>query len=92
MSRVERVGAELDGHDVELEFDKSRIVINKTVLRVDGEVVDGGRVFYGEKELKTTLADGTEVAVVLHSGMMGELDRAQLRRPDGSFVDLTPRD
>jgi hypothetical protein len=87
-----RVGTQFAGHDVELEFDQSRIVINKAVLRVDGEVVDGGRIFYGDKELRTTLGDGTEVEVTIHSGMMGELSRAQVKQPDGSWVDLTSRD
>jgi hypothetical protein len=68
-----------------------RIVIDRAVLRVDGEVVDRTKVFDGDKELKTTLADGTEVAVVMRSGMVGELNRARVRRPDGSWLDLTAR-
>jgi hypothetical protein len=83
-----RVSTEYEGHTVELEFDQSRIVINQAKLHVDGEEVDKTRVFYGEKDLKTTLENGTEIAVRLHSGMSGELTRAQLRQPDGSWVDL----
>jgi hypothetical protein len=78
------------GHDVELEFDQKRVVINEAILHVDGEPVDRTKVFYGDKELRTTLDDGTDIAVTIHSGMMGELTRAQLKRHDGSWVDLTP--
>ena len=91
MSQVQRVGATHDGHDVELEFDRRRIVVNTAVLRVDGEEVDRARIFYGDRDLSTTLDDGTRISVALHSGMMGELTRAQLERPDGSWVDLAPR-
>ena len=88
---VQRVGADLSGHDVELEFDRRRIVINKAVLRVDGEVVDSTRIFYGERDLRTSLPDGTEISVAVHSGMGGELTRAQVREGDGSWRDLEPR-
>jgi hypothetical protein len=83
-----RVSTEYNGHAIELEFDQSRVVINQAVLHVDGREVDKTRVFYGEKDLKSTLEDGTEITVRLHSGMTGELTRAQLRKPDGSWVDL----
>lgn len=73
---------------VELEFDQRLVVMNRARLLVDGETVDSTRVVYGEKDLTTTLADGTEVALRLHSGMSGELTRAQVRRPDGSWEDL----
>lgn len=36
-------------------------------------------MFYGDKELTTTLPDGTEIVVVVDSGMVGEMTRAQLR-------------
>ena len=39
-------------------------------------------------ELRTTLDDGTEVVVAIHSGMVGELTRAQGRQADGSWSDL----
>jgi hypothetical protein len=87
----QRYAATEAGHDVELEFDRKRVVLNEAILRVDGEQVDAAKVFYGDKDVRTTLADGTEIAVRLHSGMMGELTRAQLRRPDGTWVDLEPR-
>jgi hypothetical protein len=77
------------GHDIELEFDQRRVVINEATLRVDGAKVDSTKVFYGDKELRTTLNDGTEVEVVIHSGMVGELSRAQLKQPNGSWVDLS---
>jgi hypothetical protein len=88
MSQVQRYSAQHAGHEIELEFDKRRMVVNKAVLRVDGQEVDSARIFYGDSDLKTTLDDGTEIAVTLHSGMMGELTRAQLKRADGSWQDL----
>jgi len=84
-------GAHDAGHDIELEFDRKRVVINEAILRVDGEQVDSAKVVYGDKDVRTTLPDGAEITVKVHSGMVGELTRAQLRRPDGSWVDLEAR-
>jgi len=91
MAQTHRYAGTHSGHDIELEFDKRRIVVNQATLRVDDAVVDSARIVYGEHELRTTLDDGTDVVVALHSGMLGELTRAQLRRPDGSWVDLEAR-
>ena len=66
-------------------------MVNEATLRVDGQVVDSARIVYGEQELRTTLDDGTAVVVALHSGMLGELTRAQLKRDDGSWLDLAER-
>lgn len=86
-----RYGARCGDHLVEMEFDTRRIVVNKATLYLDGEAVDEAHVFYGDKELRTTAADGTEIVVVIDSGMVGELTRAQLRQADGSWVDLQER-
>lgn len=80
------------GHHVELEFDKKLMVMNRARLEVDGAVVDSASVVYGNRDLATTLPDGTEIVVKIHSGMVGELVRAQLRRADGSWVDLDERE
>ncbi|UNX56286.1 hypothetical protein MF406_08865 [Georgenia sp. TF02-10] len=84
-------GGSTGGHDVELEFDKKLMVLNRPRLRVDGELADSSRVFYGDKDLRASLPDGTEITVRIHSGMYGELSRPQLRQPDGSWVDLQER-
>jgi hypothetical protein len=91
MAQTHRYAGTDSGHDIELEFDQRRVVVNKATLRVDGEVVDSARILYGEKELRTTLDDGTDVVVTLHSCMVGELTRAQLKRTDGSWLDLADR-
>ena len=52
--RTKRYGATYDGHDVELEFDKRRVVLNEARLVVDGEVVDKAKIFYGDKNLTAT--------------------------------------
>jgi len=90
--RTKRYGATYDGHDVELEFDKRRVVLNEARLVVDGEVVDKAKIFYGDKNLTATAQDGTEIVVAVDSGMVGELTRAQLRRADGSWIDLEERE
>ena len=84
-------GAELDGHDVALEFDKSLVVINRARLFVDSREVDSTKAWYGDKRLEATTDDGVEIVVEVDSGMVGELTRAQLRRPDGSWVDMDER-
>lgn len=79
----------IGGHPVELQFDKSLIVLNQARLLVDGEVLDEAKIFYGDKQLSATLADGTRIVIVVDSGMLGELTRAQLQQADGSWTDLT---
>ncbi|MDO9356433.1 MAG: hypothetical protein Q7T55_22235 [Solirubrobacteraceae bacterium] len=76
------------GHAVELEFDKKLLVLNRARLRVDGDEVDKANVFYGEKSLKAEVDGGSTIEVVIDSGGAGELTRAQLKQPDGSWVDL----
>jgi hypothetical protein len=89
---TKRYGASVDGHEVEVEFDKKLLVLNRATLFVDGTEVDEASVFYGEKELKAALPDGGEVAVTIDSGGVGELTRAQARRGDGAWVDLVERE
>ena len=60
MAKTHQYAGTASGHDIELEFDKSRVVVNKAMLRVDGEVVDSARIVYGGQELRTTLDDGTD--------------------------------
>ena len=84
-------GTTENGHEVELEFDRSKFVLNTARLRVDRREVDSENIFYGVRELSTSLPDGTEISVAVHSGMLGELTRAQLRTGDGSWVDLVQR-
>ena len=91
MPNTIRYGTAHAGHEIELDFDRSKIVLNQARLLVDGDVVDKANVFYGDKHLTTTLTDGTEIHVTVDSGMMGELRRAQLRGSDGSWTDLTER-
>lgn len=88
---TKRYGVVHEGHDVELEFDRHRIVLNEASVHLDGEVVDSKKVYYGEKELTAKAADGTDIVVRVHSGMHGELTRAQLRRRDGAWIDLEER-
>lgn len=79
---------DVQGHTVQVVFDQKLVVVNRVELTVDGAPVDSAKVVYGERELSTTLDDGTVVAVVVHSGMTGEATRVQARQPDGSFIDL----
>lgn len=89
--RTKRYGVAYNGHEVDLEFDKRRIVLNEARLLIDDEVVDKVNIFYGDKELTATAPDGTKFVVVVDSGMVGEMTRAQLRREDGSSIDLEER-
>lgn len=89
--RTKGYGATYDGHDVELQFDKRRFVLNQARLLIDGEVVDKAYMFYGDKDLTATMHDGTQIVVSVDSGMVGELTRAQLRQANGSWVDMEER-
>ncbi len=89
--RTKVYGATLNGHDVAIEFNKALLVLNRARLYIDAEEVDRENVFYGDKQLEATLPDGTQVMVSIDSGMIGELTKAQLRQPDGSWIDLEER-
>lgn len=84
-------GGTVHGHDVAIEFNKKLIVLNRIRLFVDAEEVDRDNVFYGEKRLESQLPDGTTIVVVIESGMVGELTRAQVEGADGSWTDLEER-
>ena len=79
MLSVTRYAGEVAGHAVELEFDQKLAVVNRIELVVDGVPVEKAKVVYGERELSTTLDDGTAVEVVVHSGMVGEATRVSDR-------------
>ncbi len=81
----------MNGHDVAVEFNKALLVLNRARLYIDAEEVDRDHVLYGDKEPESALPDGTAVVVSIESGMIGELTKAQLRQPDGSWVDLEDR-
>ena len=91
MSAVTRYGGRFDGHEIEIEFDKKLVVLNRIRLIIDGQAVDSAQVVYGDRELEAKAPDGTPVTIIVSSGMMGELVRAQIRRPDGSLMDLAER-
>ena len=91
LGKVTTYRASHGGHDIELAFDRRAVLLNAALLSVDGERVDKARIFYGEKELRTTLPDGTEIVVAVDSGMGGELTRTQLRTADGGWLDLQER-
>lgn len=87
--RVRSYHGTIGGHTVELQFDKSLILVNEARLLLDGELLDKAKIFYGDKQLSATLDDGTRIVIVVDSGMLGELTRAQLQQADGSWTDLT---
>lgn len=88
MSAVRTYTATLGEHQVSLEFDQKLRILNRARLSVDGREVDRANVLYGDAEVTSKLDDGTEVVVRLHSGMVGELDRPQVRGADGTWSDL----
>lgn len=85
---VTRHGGRFDNHEVEIEFDKKLLVLNRIRLLIDGQTVDSAHVIYGDRELRAQAPDGTPVSVIISSDMVGELVRAQIRRPDDSLHDL----
>jgi hypothetical protein len=80
-----------NGHEVKLEFDNRLAFINRIRLYVDGALLDSDMVWYGTKELRAKL-DGAEVELRVHSGMVGEPDRPQIKRTDGSWADMAEQE
>jgi hypothetical protein len=77
-----------NGREIKLEFDNKLAFINRIRLYVDGELLDSDTIWYGTKELKASLASG-QIELRVHSGMVGEPDRPQLKKADGSWTDMT---
>ena len=77
-----------NGQEIKLEFDNKLAFTNRLRLYVDGELLDSDSVFYGTKELRAPV-DGGEIEIRVHSGVVGEPDRPQLKRSDGSWADMT---
>ena len=77
---TKRYGAEVDGHRVELEFDKSLVVLNRVRLLVDGHTVDQGSILYGSTRLHGELPGDPPRPVVVQvgSGWAGQLTEAVL--------------
>jgi hypothetical protein len=74
--RTKTYATDVDGHRVEVEFDKSLVVLNRVRLLVDGKEVDRGSIFYGS----TTLGSDTPpVRVEIGSGWIGQMKYCRLR-------------
>ena len=84
-----RYRATFQDHEVELEFDRDLVVLNRARLFVDGTQVDDTRMVYGERDLTATTADGARIHVTVGSGMVGEPQRPQLELADGSWQDMS---
>lgn len=87
-----RYGTTVDGTEVEIDFDRSLVVLNRITLLIDGRPVDRRSVFYGTTRLHgELLGEGAsrQVSVDVRSGVYGQLVEATL---DGREEQpLTPR-
>lgn len=70
--------AEVGGHQVEFEFDKSGVIVNRGRLYLDGSELDKRAVHWGDSTLTGKLPDGRPFKVEFGSGFVGQL----------KFVDL----
>lgn len=70
--------AEVGGHEVAFEFDKSGVVVNRGRLYLDGHELDKRTVHWGDSTLTGKMPDGRSFKVEFGSGFVGQL----------KFVDL----
>lgn len=87
----DRRGITYEGHDIEVEISRKRVVFIRATLRIDQKVHESKELVYGTYRLDAQLEDGTAVEVAVATGVIGETTRAQIRRADGSWTDLEER-
>ena len=80
-------GADVGGHKVEFEFDKSGVVVNRGRIYVDGTELDKRAVFWGKSDLHGELPDGRSFKVEFGSGFFGQLTSVELEL-DGEHIPL----
>jgi hypothetical protein len=66
------------GHEIEFEFDKTGVVVNRGRVFVDGDLVDQKLVHYGETNVRGRLPDGRDFRVDFGSGFVGQLKSLEL--------------
>lgn len=70
--------ASVGEHEVEFEFDKTGVIINRGRLYVDGTEFDKRAVHFGESTLTGKLPDGRSFKVEFGSGFVGQLKFVEL--------------
>lgn len=74
--------AEVGGHKVEFEFDRSGVVVNRGRLYVDGKELDKRAVAWGKTDLRGELPDGRSFKLDFGSGFFGQLTSVELEHGD----------
>jgi len=70
--------ASVGEHEVEFEFDKTGVIVNRGRLYLDGEELDSRAVHYGESTVRGKLPDGRAFKVEFGSGVVGQLKHVEL--------------
>lgn len=79
--------ADVDGHEIDFEFDRSGVVVNRGRLLIDGAKVDQSAVHYGESALHGELSDGRNFKIEFGSGFVGQLKHVDLEL-DGQQIPM----
>lgn len=79
--------ADVGGHEIHFEFDRSGVVVNRGRLVVDERQVDSRAVHWGETNVRGELPDGRTFTVEFESGFVGQLKTVVLVL-DGERIDL----
>lgn len=74
-------------HEINFEFDRSGVVINRGRLVVDGQQVAERAVVWGSTNVRGELPDGRTFTVEFASGSVGQLKRVELVL-EGERIDL----
>ncbi len=78
-------------HEIDFEFDRSGVIVNRGRLLIDGVKVDQSAVHYGESAVHGQLDDGRGFKVSFGSGVVGQLKHVELRLGDET-IPMEPVD
>jgi hypothetical protein len=79
--------ADVGGHEVNFEFDRTGVVVNRGRLIIDEREVDSRALFWGKSNVRGELRDGRAFTVEFESGAVGQLKNVVLVL-DGERIDL----
>ena len=79
--------ADVGGHEVHFEFDRTGVIVNRGRLIIDGREVDSRSLFWGASNVRGELPDGRAFTVEFESGTVGQLKKVVLVLDD-QRIDL----
>lgn len=89
---VARFGIRYAGHDIEVRLAAGDAAADRLDVVVDGREVDPAAIRARDRDVGFDTEDGVEIRLHVGGREIDRLARVRLRRPDGYWIDLEPRE